>query len=142
MLQTTGTVSPDQVLQIIWQQCWNIDVFGKKFKVCLRVVRDNTKLFFEIEADGKVARIPLANACITAFTLFGVIEIKLCLSDVEFDGPNLKRLCIEVEGCAGFLGCATLVKHCQGFRALDVAMKTHLDWSDDLIPDGAHVTAA
>lgn len=138
MLQATGTLDPANIRQIIWEQCWNVSVFGKRFKVCARVLREGSKLYFELEIDGRVARLPLAAACYTVFTIYG-IEIKLCLSDIEFSNGALKKICLEVEGCVPVLGCTRLLKHCQAFRLADPAMKAATGWDDEVVPDDAFV---
>lgn len=141
MPENVERLDEGRVASVIWQQCWNINVFGKTFRLCLRIILDGSTFYLEIEAAGKTVRIALTNTCVTVFTLFGLIDIEVCLSDIQISGGHLKSLCIEVKACAPLAGCITIVKVCPHFALIaDPAFAHARGWHTALVPIESHVT--
>ncbi|NET38477.1 MAG: hypothetical protein F6K19_41875 [Cyanothece sp. SIO1E1] len=125
------------VKEIVWEKCWEIREFGKKFKACLSLQRDGTTFQLCAKIDNREACIGIVDGCVPVYKVLG-IDIEVCLSDIDFDGDRLRRLCFEIKGCIdtpfGKL-CERLLKEC-----IDVNFIL-LDGSDTTIPYASLVNA-
>jgi hypothetical protein len=95
--------------QIIWQQCWDPKAcvhnpFGNDwclgFHACVRVVDDGGTYFLELEVNGNVARVQLANACYPVYSI-GIATLEVCVDGLQVVGNQLKSIHLIVKACVG-----------------------------------------
>lgn len=97
---------PITATSIIWEECWEKKVFGKKVKACARLLEQSNKFYIELEIAGKRKKWEVAKKCYESDKIsIGVVEawLKVCL-DPTFDGGQLKKVKVTAHICGKSFG--------------------------------------
>jgi hypothetical protein len=118
-----------QLSRLLWKKTWQVDVFGQNFGLALRIVDDEGAGYVELEAESHRARVKLVESVAAVMMIRDVVQLKLGISDIEWNNDNLKRASLDVHGSAGNLNSRLLVREIIEFGLLD----------DQVVPQTASV---
>ena len=91
--------------QTIWEKCIDKKVcvnlifkkFCLRFKICVRIVKENGVFFIEISGFGKEWRTKLFSGCKTVFT-YAIGKVKVCLQEAKQGVRIVLKICLGVDG--------------------------------------------
>ena len=108
-----------QLSHLLWKKEWQVAVFGQSFGLALRIVDDAAVLYLELEAESHRARLGLVESAAEVMMVRDVIQLRLSISDIEWQDGNLRRAGLDVRASAGTLGSQIVVREVIEFGVLD-----------------------